>query len=139
MASNLRVAALAAALGGGLWLAVGTGIAARQEGSPSTRPVASDDDAPATRPAARRGREPRIVQPWSGLADLTAEQEQQIKDIRRDILERMAELRDEERERIMSVLTEEQREEIPKIEKALRDRSRGATTRRASDDETAGE
>jgi Spy/CpxP family protein refolding chaperone len=61
---------------------------------------------PATQPSKRAT---RLVQPWSKVTDLTEEQKEQLGTIHAEITDRINALRDEERERCLAVLTEEQK------------------------------
>ena len=101
--------------------------------------VAGQQDEQAAQPTTRPTRMPRIVMPFSEIESLSDEQKQEIQTIRRDILDRMAELRTEERERIMEVLTVEQREQVPEIEEAIRERARERGRQRRAEQRDADE
>ena len=126
-------------------LVVGGGLAAAQESPevPSTKPAMGTPamGAPATKPA--RKRPVRLVKPYSDLQDLTPTQAEGIKAIHAEILDRKAELDRVEREKIMALLSDEQRAKVEELEsdksQQTKDRSaaaRGkkATTQEAGDD-----
>lgn len=60
-------------------------------------------------PSTQPTRKMRLVQPWSKVTDLSDEQREQIVAIHAEITDKMNALREEERERCLAVLTEEQR------------------------------
>ncbi len=93
--------------------------------------AAAIQDSPATQPA--RG----VVRPYNLLDDLSAEQTEQLRTIRGDYLAKMAEIREEERERSMAVLTPEQRERLEVIDAERRAEAakRRAERREAEDDD----
>ena len=82
----------------------------------STRPA---DGAAAAKPA--RKRSARVIKPYSELDDLSAEQEAGIKSIHAEILDRKAELDRLEREQILSLLSDAQKQKVTELE-ADRDR-----------------
>ena len=106
----------ALALGGGAaaWASLSASPAmplqAQDAGGATTRPVGNGEQQPARR------RVVRISFPWSQLTDLTTRQEAEIREIRREILEKKDELNRQERERILAVLTEAQRDKVAEVE-----------------------
>ena len=65
---------------------------------------------PATQPATQASkRAVRLVQPWSKVTDLTDDQKEQLVSIHAEITDKMNALREEERERCLAVLSEEQK------------------------------
>jgi len=130
----LRVAALCAAMG--ISASIGAaGWAFGQDGQDQA--AQQEGDQPGRRRSAR------LVRPWSELQDLTPRQEATIREIRTDILNQKDELDRLERQRIMEVLTEAQRQRVAEIE-AERTRQQeerrqrdgdGASTRSADDDQ----
>lgn len=120
----VHAAGLCGALGLGTWVATTGGTApqsGQEEPAPSTRPAAVADDGverpagpSATQPARRRSA--RLILPWSALQDLTPRQEAAIRAIRAEILDQKDALDRLERERILEVLTDEQRQRVQALE-----------------------
>ncbi len=80
--------------------------------------VAIAEDEPATKPATRPN--VRVTLPYSLLDDLTPGQEQEIIAVRTEILRQMRALRVQEKEQVMAVLTPQQRERLPELERERR-------------------
>ena len=126
----IRVLALTAAIG----LSASLGAAAWQDAEGQQDATEGQDEQPRRRTA-------RLIRPWTELEDLTPRQEATIREIRTDILNRKDELDREERQRIMEVLTESQRQRVAEIEAARareqeerRQRNGGDPTTRSSGD-----
>jgi Spy/CpxP family protein refolding chaperone len=58
---------------------------------------------------------PRLVKPWSGLGDLTPEQQTKIAEIRKAYNEQRKALDAKEHDEVMALLTDEQKAEIEKM------------------------
>jgi hypothetical protein len=88
-----------------------------------------------------RRRSVRLVLPWSALEDLTPRQDATIREIRAQILEKKEELDRQERERIMEVLTESQRQRVKEIEqeRAAREQEQRERARDRDGSDDAGE
>ncbi len=125
----LRAAVLCAVLG---IVTAGWSVSAAQDGQ-ATPPGASQDQ----QETSPRRRTARIVLPWSQLEDLTPRQEMAIREIRTEILNRRDELDREERQRILELLTEPQRQRVAEIE-AERQRQQ-AQRRRQREQERSGQ
>ena len=134
----IRVAALCAAIG--ISASLGTaGWALGQPGQDQEQDVQQGEDQQPT-----RRRTARLILPWSALDDLTPRQEATIREIRTDILNQKDELDRIERQRIMEILTEAQKQRVAQIEaerarqqeeRRQRDRDQGAATRSSEEDE----
>ena len=99
--------------------------------------VAQDAEPPATRPAER---ELSVVLPYSLLEDMTEAQRDEIVEIRTDIMERRRQLDAEEESRILEVLTLEQREALPELEREYRrERAAERRARRSAEDDVDAE
>lgn len=99
---------------------------------PPAEPAAEQDQGEAQDEASQDGRRRvvRLVLPWSDLEDLSPRQEAAIREIRAEILLKRDELDRIERERIMEVLTESQRQRVKEIEEQrARDREQRELTR----------
>lgn len=126
----IRAAVLCCALGMVAFIA-GVAVAARSH-EPQAEPAAEQDQGEAQDEASQEGRRRvvRLVRPWSDLEDLSPRQEAAIREIRAEILLKRDELDRIERERIMEVLTESQRQRVKEIEEErARDREQRERTR----------
>src|SRR5687767_2794220 len=113
----IRIAALLVAFGALASLAL-AGWATRQDQDPPQRPAAGQEQQEDRDEAEQSGRRraARLVLPWTELDDLTPRQEAAIREIRTEILKQREELDRIERERILEVLTEAQKERVQEIE-----------------------
>ncbi len=74
----------------------------------------------------------RLINPWTKLTTLSDEQKVRIHAIHTEFLASLAELRKNERERIMAVLTDEQKQELQAaLDKEAADRKVRAAERKA--------
>ena len=131
---------LAAATAAGVLAASGFNFVGAQElpaAPPATRPAddaaAKADDA-AAKPA--RKRPSRLIKPYSELDDLSPQQEAGIKSIHAQILDRKAELDRAERQQIMALLSDEQKDKVAAMEadadQKIKERSAAARQRAAT-------
>ncbi|MFT3786439.1 MAG: hypothetical protein QM770_09765 [Tepidisphaeraceae bacterium] len=88
--------------------------------------------APTTKPA----KAPRLVQPWSKVADLSDEQKTQLAAIHEEITGKINALKQEEETRCNAVLTEEQRKKLDATlsEEAAAKKVQAADRRKAAKD-----
>lgn len=75
----------------------------------------------------------RLVKPWSDIASLTDEQKQQISEIHADYVDKMNRLRDEEQAAIMALLTEENKAELEKNDKAQKQAAKERAAQRRAE------
>ena len=76
-----------------------------------TKEVVKEKAEKAEKPA----KPPRLVKPWSGLTDLTPEQQTKIADLRKSFNEQRKAIDVKENEEIMALLSEEQKAEVEKM------------------------
>jgi Spy/CpxP family protein refolding chaperone len=85
------------------------------------------------------GRHHKIPEPFNLLTDLTDDQKAQIAKIHKDTMEQEKELRDQERDSIMAVLTDDQRKELDDAEakESLEKKANEEETRAREEEEKA--
>ena len=131
---------LAAATAAGVLAASGFNFVGAQE-SPAAPPATRPADDAAAKPA--RKRPSRLIKPYSELDDLSPQQEAGIKSIHSQILDRKAELDRAERQQIMALLSDEQKEKVAAMEaeadQKTKERSAAARQRAATRKSAGGE
>jgi Spy/CpxP family protein refolding chaperone len=79
-------------------------------------------DEPATKPAKKADtsgvRRARMTKPWNQMPSLSAEQKEKILDIRTEANAERKRIDEEEREKIVALLTDEQKKELAEVEAA---------------------
>lgn len=93
----------------------------------------ADADKKEAQDKSAKPRKLRLVKPWADISSLNDEQKQKIAEIHADYVEKMNQLRDEEEAAILALLTDENKAELERNQKAQRQAAKERAAQRKAE------